>query len=99
MNKNKTLLAALFLGIVSFVWLLYDVYQINHDLIGALSIESIGMYMAIGYPFILLFNLVSFWVLLRHTGDTAESWLIQPIPPVSRHRFALFDHGGKGDVR
>ena len=66
MNKDRIITAALVLGLISLGWLLYDMFEIFHDLPGALSIASVGLSMAIGYPFILLFHLVSFWVLLRH---------------------------------
>ncbi len=65
MNRNH-IFFALALGLVSLGWLLYDVFRIFANLPEVLSIASVGLSMAIGYPFILLFHLVSFWVLLRH---------------------------------
>ena len=64
---NMILTATLALGVISFAWLIYDLWQVNRNLAQVFSFEPDGYAIGIGYLFILLFHGASLFVILLHS--------------------------------
>ncbi|MFC1485988.1 hypothetical protein ACFL55_03065 [Candidatus Latescibacterota bacterium] len=64
---RMSLTITLVLGIITFLWLVYDLYQVNQNLPAVLDFAVIGYIMGIGYLFILLFHFTSLFVILLHS--------------------------------
>jgi len=46
-------------GVISLVWIFYDIYQIKTDLSFVIQFDKVGVIMGIGYLFILFFHILS----------------------------------------
>ena len=77
MKKHNTFsLITLILGIVSLLWLFYDLYEINHNIEKALDVNESGYIIGIGYIFILLFHVFAIiYVLQQFRSYKVIHWI------------------------
>jgi len=77
MKKHNTFsLITLVLGIVSLLWLFYDLYEITHNIEKVLYVNESGYIIGIGYIFILLFHVFSIiYVLKQFRRYKKFNWL------------------------
>ena len=77
MKKHNTFsLITLILGIVSLLWLFYDLYEITHNLEKVLDVNELGYIIGIGYIFILLFHVFAIIYMLQQLRSYKEiNWI------------------------
>ncbi len=53
-------------GVISLVWIFYDMYQIKTNLSFVIQFDKVGIIMGVGYLFIIFFHILSFIFIAIH---------------------------------
>lgn len=90
------------LGVLCFLWIVYDIVQIYFDLQSVLFFGTSGLIMGIGYLFILLFHilvLIIYFKYLRHHQNIILSFTLLSLTIISFLALAvekvMFDEVGR----